>query len=239
MTKKKRMMNCLLGALIIIVSLIIVWVLYLYNIIEHRHFSDEDFGIVFQESGRDQNGNGVDDLLDILFGAKEEAKRRPTYRSVYYDGGYPPSSEGVCTDVIWRALQNAGYDLKTMVDEDIAACITCYPRVNGSPDPNIDFRRVPNLHVFLRRHTQALTTDLDDIQAWQAGDIVVFADSHIGIVSDIRNHRGIPFLIHNGNLPKMEEDCLWREDFLKGISGHYRFLYHEAEAETCADTLCE
>ena len=37
----------------------------------------------------------------------------------YYSGGYPPDSEGVCTDVIWRALKNAGYSLKDMVDADM------------------------------------------------------------------------------------------------------------------------
>ena len=31
----------------------------------------------------------------------------------------PPDTEGVCTDVIWRAFKNAGYSLKDMVDEDI------------------------------------------------------------------------------------------------------------------------
>jgi len=211
------------------VGIVIAVVLYLYNIIPHRSYRDEDFNIAFAYSGVDKNNNGVDDFLDILQGAKQEAKRHPTYRSAYYAGGYPPMEEGVCTDVIWRALQAAGYDLKTMVDQDIAQCVECYPRVNGMPDPNIDFRRVPNLQVFFQRHTQVLTTDLSDIAAWQAGDIVVFSDSHIGIVSDIRNAQGIPFLIHNGNLPKMEEDCLSREAFLKGISGHYRFIYHETE----------
>lgn len=60
-----------------------------------------------------------------------------------------------------------------------------------------------------------LTCDLSKIDEWQAGDIVVFADSHIGILSDVRNHEGIPFLLHNGGLPKTKEDCLRREQLLK------------------------
>lgn len=210
-----------------VVAIIIVWVLYLYNIIPHGRYTNEDFQITFTPSGNDVNENGVDDYLDILAGAKEEAQLHPTYRSAYYRGGYPPREEGVCTDVIWRSLQMAGYDLKALVDQDIASCVTCYPRVEGTPDPNIDFRRVPNLAVFFERHTTVLTTDLTQIDQWQAGDIVIFSDSHIGIISDIRNYQGIPFLIHNGGLPKMEEDCLWREDFLKEITGHYRFDYQE------------
>ncbi len=228
----KRMIHRILAGLGVIVFAIVVWVLYLYNLIPHPRYDDADFQITFQESGKDQNQNGVDDFIDILNGAKQEAQRHPTYRSAYYDGGYPPKEEGVCTDVIWRSLQEAGYDLKALVDADIASCVTCYPRVNGVPDPNIDFRRVPNLQVFFARHTKVLTTDLERIEEWQAGDIVVFSDSHIGIVSEVRNYRGVPFLIHNGNLPKMEEDCLWREDMLKGISGHYRFLYHEDVNDT-------
>lgn len=228
----KQTLNRLLAGLLVITLAIVLWVLYLYNLIEHPRYDDDDFGIAFQMSGNDQNGNGIDDFIDIVNGAKQEARRHPTYRSAYYEGGYPPEDEGVCTDVIWRALKYAGYDLKTLVDADIASCIACYPRVHGVPDPNIDFRRVPNLQVFFTRHCERLTTDLSRIGEWQAGDIVVFADSHIGIVSDARNYRGVPFLIHNGNLPKMEEDCLWRENMLKGISGHYRFLYHAQADDT-------
>lgn len=224
---KKSTLNKLLIACLTITVLIVGWILYLYNLIPHARYSDEHFGIHFQASGNDANKNGIDDFLDILQGAKEEAKRSPTYHSAYYAGGYPPPVEGVCTDVIWRSLKVAGYDLKTMVDEDIASCVECYPRVHGEPDPNIDFRRVPNLAVFFERHTMSLTTDLSNIEEWQAGDIVIFSDSHIGIISDIRNAKGVPFLIHNGGLPNMEEDCLWREDFLKGISGHYRFVVDE------------
>lgn len=205
---------------------IVLWILYLYNVIEHRRFSDRDFNITFHCSDHDENNNGIDDLIDIINGAKAETKRKPTYRSAYYEGGYPPEEEGVCTDVIWRALQAAGYDFKSMIDADIVACPQCYPRVYPKPDPNIDFRRVPNVHVFLKRHAKALTTDLNQIDQWQGGDIVVFGDTHIGILSDVRNRNGIPFLLHNGGLPKMEEDCLWREQLLKGISGHYRFIYH-------------
>ncbi|MDI6706676.1 MAG: DUF1287 domain-containing protein [Bacillota bacterium] len=41
--------------------------------------------------------------------------------------------------MIWRAFQNVGYSLKDMVDEDIENNLSAYPRVDGTPDPNIDF----------------------------------------------------------------------------------------------------
>lgn len=99
----------------------------------------------------DQDGDGSNDTDDILEGARKDAANKPRYKDGYYQGGYPPEDEGVCTDVIWRAFQNAGYNLKEMVDEDIKNNVALYPRVEGKPDPNIDFRRIKNLRVFVVR----------------------------------------------------------------------------------------
>ena len=165
-----------------------------------------DFDIETVISKKDYDNDGIDDYTDILQGAKIEAENEPTYKSTYYSGGYPPDNEGVCTDVIWRALKNAGYSLKDMVDEDIKNNVDKYPRVDGKPDSNIDFRRVPNLKVYFERNQINLTTDLSKIEEWQPGDIVVFGSSHIGIISDKRNKKGIPYLLHNGGQPLREED---------------------------------
>lgn len=185
-------------ALIIFFILIILMLgLISYWIFKPSYFA-EDFGIQTIRSDIDKDGDGIDDYTDILLGAKAEAERKPEYRSAYYDGGYPPETEGVCTDVIWRALKDAGYLLKEMVDEDIAQNVEAYSRVNGKPEPNIDFRRVPNLKVYFERNHITLTTDLNEIAEWQPGDIVVFGKTHIGIISDKRNSKVIPYLIHNG-----------------------------------------
>lgn len=136
--------------------------------------------------------------------------------------GYPPEEEGVCTDVVWRAFYNAGYSLKDMVDEDIKNNVEQYPRVNGKPDPNIDFRRVSNLKIFFERNTNILTNDLTKIEEWQPGDIVIFGTSHIGIISDKRNKKGVPYLIHNAGQPLREEDTLELWDKFTPITGHYR-----------------
>lgn len=183
----------------------------------------EDFGFETLKSNTDYDGDGIDDYTDILEGAKLEAENHPTHKSAYYQGGYPPDDEGVCTDVIWRALKNAGYSLKDMIDEDIKNNVELYPRVEGKPDPNIDFRRVPNLMVYFERNHISLTIDLNEIEEWQPGDIVVFETNHVGIISDKRNERGIPYIIHNAAQPNREEDGLefynknWRK-----ISAHYR-----------------
>lgn len=168
----------------------------------------EDFGIEVIKSDKDVDNDGIDDYTDILEGARKEAENRPKYKSAYYSGGYPPDNEGVCTDVIWRSLKNAGYNLKDMVDKDIKNNIEKYPRVAGKPDPNIDFRRVPNLKVYFERNSINLTTDLSKIEEWQPGDIVVFGTSHIGIISDKRNKKGIPYLIHNSRTTLKRGRCL-------------------------------
>lgn len=180
-------------------------------------------------SGMDVNDNGLDDSLDIVTGARAQIEARPRYKSAYYDGGYPPDNEGVCTDLVWRALACAGYDLKTRIDDDIRLNHDQYPRTQGKPDPNIDFRRVPNVSVFLKRGARSLTTevipwDAENLTEWQAGDLVIFGqDSHIGIVSDARTRSGVPLIIHHGSGRPRENNALghWKNR----ITGHYRIKF--------------
>ena len=176
----------------------------------------------------DKDNDGVDDLTEFVLGAKGEVKRKPIYRSVYYKGGYPPETEGVCTDVVWRAMRDAGYDLKALVDKDIRENLSQYPRVNGKPDPNIDFRRVPNLIVFLRRNGTELTKeikpgDVENLYLWQPGDIVTFdhPHEHIAIISDKRRSDGVPYILHNSGPTPSETDQL--QSWPSPITGHFRF----------------
>ncbi len=196
------------------------------NIIQTKVYYAKDFGFEDIKSNTDYDNDGIEDYADILEGAKIEAENKPEYKDAYYAGGYPPDTEGVCSDVIWRSLKNAGYSLKDMVDKDIAENINEYPRVNGKPDPNIDFRRVKNLIVYFERNHISLTIDLSKIEEWQAGDIVVFqagGKDHIGIISDKRNEKGIPFLIHNGGQENREEDGLeFYNEYVWPITAHYR-----------------
>ncbi|WP_226681422.1 DUF1287 domain-containing protein [Sutcliffiella horikoshii] len=181
-------------------------------------------------SETDQNENSIPDQLDIVYTARKEVEQRTPYKSVYYDGGYPPDTEGVCTDVVWRGLMGAGINLKDLMDKDIAEYTDLYPRVGGTPDPNIDFRRVPNQSVFFERHARSLTTevikgDIDNLEQWQAGDIVVFLGGdfdHVGIVSDKRTKDGIPYIIHN-TYPFASEIKLTA--FKSPITGHFRWNY--------------
>ncbi|MBI0072156.1 MULTISPECIES: DUF1287 domain-containing protein [Bifidobacterium] len=171
----------------------------------------------------DYNHDGVDDYTAMVRGAHQEARRHPHYDSGYYQGGYPPDDRGACTDEIWRAFRQAGYDLKTMVDADIASSPGAYAGVINSPDPNIDFRRTNVLGVFLSRHAQRLTNDTATTDQWQQGDIVIFDTSwHIGMASDRRDSRGIPLLLHNMGQRDRENDYLGSPGH-RPITGHFRF----------------
>ena len=208
--------------LIILIAICSVYIIFKFYKINTKIYYAKDFGIETVYSLKDFNNNGIDDYTDILLGARKDAENHPTYKSAYYEGGYPPDNEGVCTDVIWRALKNAGYSLKDMIDEDIKNNVELYPRVNGQPDSNIDFRRVPNLKVYFDRNAICLTTDISQIEQWQPGDIVTFGTNHIGIISDKRNKKGNPYLIHNANQSQREEDTLEMWNFFEPVSGHYR-----------------
>lgn len=224
----KKFLKIMIVVVFIIAVVMIIFVIYHIN---KTTYTAEEFGIEIIKSNSDKDRDGIDDYTDILLGARAEAERKPEYKSIYYAGGYPPGTEGVCTDVIWRALREAGYSLKDMVDKDIAENVAEYPRVNGNPDPNIDFRRVPNLKVYFERNHITLTNDLNQIAEWQPGDIVVFGSKHIGIISDKRNKNGVPYLIHNGGQPNREEDILELYNQYEPISGHYRLKENNSEQE--------
>lgn len=167
----------------------------------------------------DKDGDGMDDQVDILEGAIAYVNTHPKYKSAYYAGGYPNDGYGVCTDVVAYALKAAGYDLMELVSDDIAMHADMYDI--EAADQNIDFRRVKNLYVFFQMNAESLTTDLSKISEWQGGDIVIF-ENHIAIVSDRRNERGVPYVIHHANpfQKSYEEDILEKND---DIRGHYRW----------------
>ncbi|MBR2596873.1 MAG: DUF1287 domain-containing protein [Solobacterium sp.] len=159
----------------------------------------------------------------VLEAALRYVETRPKYKSAYYASGYPDDGYGTCVDVIGIALRDCGYDLQQKVDDDIHAHPERYDI--EVPDRNIDFRRVRNLQVYFSGNAISLNTDIQDIDAWQPGDIVVFHE-HIGMISDRRNARGIPYVIHHDNplQRRYEEDILEKRT---DIIGHYRVIPEE------------
>ena len=216
MGKKLLRILWILG--IVLMIGVIIYYLNYFNLIPHKKYLANDFNIEIIESTIDFNNNGIDDYEDILNGAKKDAENHHRYKSTYYAGGYPPQSEGVCTDLVWRAFKEAGYSLKDMVDNDIEKNIHDYNI--QVIDKNIDFRRVVNLRVFFDKYATTLTNDINEIEEWMPGDIVIFGNNtHIGIVSNYRNKDGISYILHNGGQPVRDEDYLKRGNVTK----HYRF----------------
>lgn len=208
----------ILSIILIIVILLTTYILYVFNYIPHKKYSNTDFGIETYISLIDKDEDGIDDQTDILNNVKDYIKTKPKYKSKYYATGYPNDEFGVCTDVVAFGLKDAGYDLMTLVNEDIK---NNRDRYNIEVvDKNIDFRRVNNLKIYFDNNAITLTTDISKIKEWQGGDIVIFK-KHIGIISDKRNKNGVPFVIHHANPYQKyyEEDIL---ELRNDIVGHYR-----------------
>ncbi len=183
------------------------------------------------QSPQDQDADGINDFADIVQSARAQIGVVTEYDTSYYAEAYPPGNKGACADIMWRTLDDVGYDFKTMIDKDMANFPNDY-RKDPIPDSNINFRRVENIRVFLNKYTEKLIlevipSDEENLAQWQGGDIVTYAQIpgglwHIGIVSDQRRPDGVPLLIHNYGRGVREDDYLlsWPTE----ITGHYRFV---------------
>ncbi|MBS1122477.1 MAG: NADH:ubiquinone oxidoreductase [Deltaproteobacteria bacterium] len=160
-------------------------------------------------AAHDHDGDGIPDPLDVLIGAKKTVLNADAYTEGYMDMKYPmgdvPRGVGVCTDVIIRAVRNAGIDLQQELHDDLGRARAAYPMIKGRGNPQIDQRRVLSLLPYFTRHWQARTARLDDAgDPLRPGD-VVFMDTfpsksgpdHIGIVSDTIGESGLPMIINN------------------------------------------
>ncbi|MEO6772133.1 MAG: DUF1287 domain-containing protein [Kofleriaceae bacterium] len=163
-------------------------------------------------AAHDRDHDGIPDPLDVLIGAKKTVLNADAYTpaaeayiAMSYPGGDVPRTIGVCTDVIIRAVRNAGMDLQQELHEDLRKARAAYPMVKGSGDPSIDQRRVGTLLPFFKRHWELHTASLDDpTDPLRPGD-VIFMDTfpnkpgpdHIGILSDRVDDHGLPLVINN------------------------------------------
>ena len=180
----------------IVIILTTLWLEIFYIKKYKNYYEDVDFNIETYVSSVDKDNDGIDDQTDMLENVKKYISKNPKYKSKYYDTGYPNDEYGVCTDVVAFGMLGAGYDLMELVNEDILKNPEKYNLENI--DKNIDFRRVRNLKIYLDNNAISLTTDINQIEQWQGGDIIVF-EKHIGVISDKRNKNGIPYVIHHAN----------------------------------------
>jgi len=179
----------------------------------------------------DADGDGIPDALDVLLGAKKVALNGAAYGGDYirlsFPGGDVPRDMGVCTDVIVRALRNAGFDLQKALYDDIGRAPRAYPMVNKR-DPNIDQRRVKTMVRWFVRHWEAHGTDpRDKRDPFLPGDVVFFdtfpskpGPDHVGIVSDRMGPSGLPLVVNNwtDGITESEMDLL----LLVPVTDRYR-----------------
>jgi uncharacterized protein YijF (DUF1287 family) len=137
-----------------------------------------------------------------------ETRYQMSYPRIPYPAGDISPNEGLCCDVIIRALRSVGIDLQELVYEDIQNHPDPYRRVRPT-GPNNAFnwhwahRRTAILDVFLARFAEHLTTRVSttELMTWEPGDIVIYKRNgwetwHIAFISDITDTRsGVPMLI--------------------------------------------
>jgi len=200
----------------------VVSMLYKWNYIQHQQRIPSEFNIPELNAGYDANKNKVDDAKDIFLGAMNYVANNPKYEILHeYKNGWPDGNYGSNGDVIAFALRNAGYDLQTLINQDIEKNPDLYTSENKGK--NIAFRDVNNQRVFFEKYAQTHNNDYYDLNDWQAGDIIFFEKNHAAIVADKVNNNGIRFIIHHfwQYQAGYYQDVLETEAWGK-IVGHYR-----------------
>lgn len=161
----------------------------------------------------DRDDDGIPDSIDTMLGARKVALNGAAYQEGYeklpYPGGDVSREMGVCTDVVVRALRNAGLDLQAALYKDMTATPARYGLEAGRrADPSIEHRRVRRLLPWFRAHLAELPPTFDGDatgrDAWLPGD-VVFMDTiasrkgpdHVGLVSDTTDALGRPQIVNN------------------------------------------
>ncbi|MCP4443780.1 MAG: DUF1287 domain-containing protein [Myxococcales bacterium] len=160
------------------------------------------------KAANDRDGDGIPDVLDLLLGATKTVHNGASYGGGYkridFPGGDIPREDGVCTDVVVRAVRNAGLDIQAELQRDIRRSPRSFPMVKKR-NPNIDHRRVKTLLPYFVRQWEAHVTELESAEdPLRPGDII-FMDTfpkrrgpdHIGVLSNRVGASGHLLVINN------------------------------------------
>lgn len=169
---------------------------------------------IYKSAKQDKELNNPDYLNKrILEGARDQLKNPALYTNdacgiipLAYPMGDIPSKWAVCTDIVVRALRNAGIDLQALIHEDSTIHPERYRRWIDTPNYNIDHRRTRNLQIYFTYHSLALENEIGTNMNnhYQPGDIVTMDTGisngtkfdHIGIVDNSFDNQGFPNIIN-------------------------------------------
>lgn len=211
--RKYRIRMRFLLWMLLLVLLLCSTILFISFRAGYRHYVEDSrakFGCTYEQG------------LRVMLAARAYINTKGLhYDTSYFSGGYPPKDRGVCTDVVWNGLKGLDVDLKSRLDEDTVRDFSAYASVRSWRDTGLDFRLAPMQRVYFDRHAVTLSCNPKNLLAWQPGDLVVFDDQHVAVVSDIRNLFGYPYVIQHGKDPAAEEDRLINDE-LK-LTNHYRW----------------
>ncbi|WP_236884447.1 DUF1287 domain-containing protein [Clostridium baratii] len=226
---KKKVIITIITLIVVAIATVLILSKFKPEVVEKIESPVKKIEVPEEYSRADRNKNGVPDPIDISNNLEEQLNSKTKYIDAYYVGGYPPEDEGVCTDVIWRALSSIDINLKDLIDKDIKNNINDYWRIEDKADPHIDFRRVPNLMVFFDKYCETLTSEVipenvDNLKQWQPGDIILFLEpyQHVGMVTAERDSDGVPFVVHNSRPSIKKGKVSWFSDYKLY---HYRWKY--------------
>jgi hypothetical protein len=150
------------------------------------------------------------------FQLKENTVYDGSWVNIGYPGGDPGYQQGVCTDVVIRALRFINIDLQELIHKDMKIAHDTYNKMYTTKklDNNIDHRRTQNIQTYLTRMDAKIPIP-EKVSNYKPGDIVFWdiAAGHTGIVSNKRspNHAGF-MVIHNIGNGAQEEDLLYNWD---------------------------
>tara|TARA_R110002153_G_scaffold122010_5_gene267788 strand:- start:1301 stop:2038 length:738 start_codon:yes stop_codon:yes gene_type:complete len=132
--------------------------------------------------------------------------------NIGYPGGDPGYQQGVCTDVVIRALRFIDIDLQELIYKDMQVAHDEYNKRYRTKklDNNIDHRRTQNIQTFLTRMGAKVKTYKNLRDSYQPGDIVFWdiAAGHTGIVSNEMAPNGYYKVIHNIGGGAQKEELL-------------------------------
>jgi len=193
---------------------------------------------VYKSAAQDRSINSSGALSRrILAGAQKQLVKPALYSAkalrlipIPFPRGDIKKEWAVCTDIIIRALREAGLDLQALVHEDARLHPRRYTRrCNWRPNPHIDHRRARTLQPYFTHHAVTLPHSSQylpgDIVLMDTGIVNGTVFDHIGVVDKKKNAGGVPLVINIWTVGYRTSSMdLLRKDY-PTIVGHFRLTH--------------